>query len=177
MRGHAIRAARKLTLLLATLALTFPVALATAQPAQAAAFVHWRSARLPLNGQITGASEQIAITGTIDVTVVTRANPGGGGTARIISSLGRTTGVGATTGARYLFVGADVDVVSWPPDPVTPLVVRPTFLQISPFFPPNPIVPPHPIDFVSVGALVTSDGEINDIFATINLIENPDNPS
>lgn len=185
MRGPAVRdvrrrVARRLCPLVAALALTGPLTLAGAQPAGAAAVafpaVHVRTATLALSGRITGAQEKIDITGSLFVTVVTRTNTGGGGTARIISALGPTTGVGQTTGGRYLFVGADSDVVSWPPGPVTPLIASPTFLQINPFFPPGPVVPPHPIDFVRVGVTVTGDGEIDDIVALINLIEDPDNP-
>ncbi|WP_416976432.1 hypothetical protein [Streptomyces sp. T028] len=183
MRGHAIRAARKLTarklfLLVAALGLTVPLALTTAPPAGATALpaLHVRTANLPLSGEITGASEKIDITGSLAVTVITRTNPGGGGTAQFISALGPTTGVGQTTGGTYWFVGADNDVAAWPPDPVSPVIVTPTFLQISPFYPPGPIVPPHPITFVKVAALITGDGEINDIAALLNLIENPDSP-
>ncbi|WP_460066950.1 hypothetical protein [Streptomyces sp. YKOK-I1] len=183
MRGHAVRAARKrvarrLCLFVAALALTVPVGLAAAPPAGAAAVafpaVHVRTATLPLSGLITGADENIAVTGSLSVTVVTRTAPGGGGTARIISALGPTTGVGQTTGGRYLFVGADSDLVTYPPDPITPLIASPAFLQIDPFVPPNPIVPPHPISFLKVGVVVTSAGEINDIVALLNQIEGPD---
>ncbi|MEU3614159.1 hypothetical protein ABZ725_17805 [Streptomyces sp. NPDC006872] len=168
MRGHAIRAARKLTLFIAALGLTVPAALATAQPAQAALIVHVRTATLPLSGSITGASEQIAVTGSITVTVLTRTNTGGGGTAQIISRLGGTSGIGATTGARYLFVGADNNTVSWPPGPIAPLTVFPRFLQINPFFPPDPIVPPHPIAPVRVDVSVTETGVIDSIDAELD---------
>ncbi|MEU1511941.1 hypothetical protein ABZ490_07235 [Streptomyces sp. NPDC005811] len=55
-----------------------------------------------------------------------------------------------------------------------PLIASPTFLQISPFFPSGPVVPPHPISFLKVGVVVTPAGEIDDIVALLNLVENPD---
>ncbi|MGM9379852.1 hypothetical protein [Streptomyces antibioticus] len=178
MRGHAIRAARtftvKLSLLLAVLGLAVPSAVAAAaQPARAghaapaALGVDWRSATIALSGPIAGASEQINLTGTIHVTVVTRTGVDGGGTAQVISSLGNTRGVGAVTGATYRFVGADVDRVTVPPNPIAPLTVLPTFLQINPVLPPNPIVPPNPIAPVRVLVSLTATGGIAGIDASL----------
>ena len=167
MRRHAIRAARRLCLFVAALGLTAPVGLATAQPAQAAEIVHRSTVTLPLSGVVTGASEQIDVTGSISVAVTTWAKAGGGGKAQIVSALGDTTGVGRTTGATYSFGGADVDAVSWPPDPVLPLTVHPEFLVAGPYVPPAPLVPPNPIKFVRVLVDVAATGEINGIDAEL----------
>ncbi|MET9098527.1 MULTISPECIES: hypothetical protein [Streptomyces] len=177
MRGHAIRAARtftvKISLLLAVLGLAVPSATAAAaQPARAGHAVptlgvDWRSVTIALSGPIAGASEQINLTGTLHVTVVTRTGADGGGTAQVISSLGNTRGVGAVTGATYRFVGADVDRVTVPPNPITPLLVLPTFLQINPVLPPNPVVPPNPIAPVRVLVSLTATGGIAGIDASL----------
>ncbi|WP_333765060.1 hypothetical protein [Streptomyces sp. IBSBF 2390] len=171
MRGRLTRAVTRVSLAVALLGLIAPTATAAAQPAQT---VRTRTVLLPLNGTFDEAgAEPIAITGSIRVTVITRTNPGGGGTALINSALGRTTGIGQETGGTYRFAGADATTRSYPPGPITPLVFKPVFLK---FWPPGPIVPPHPIRPVQVGVLVAGNGNITNISATIDRgIENPDN--
>ncbi|AWW41975.1 hypothetical protein [Streptomyces cadmiisoli] len=166
MRGRLVTAATKTSIVLALLGLTTPAVPATAQPAQVAQLVHARTVLLPLNGTFDEEdAEPIDITGSIRVTVVTRTAPGGGGTARIVSNLGRTIGIGEDTGARYRFAGADIDTVAYPPDPVTPLTIRPTFLK---FWPPGPIVPPNPIQPVEVNVTLAANGTINSITAEVD---------
>jgi hypothetical protein len=166
MRRHAIRAARRLCLLVAALGLAVPMGLAGAAPAQAAQRLpHWRTATLPLSGVLTGESELIAVTGSISVAVLTWAKASGGGKAQIVSALGETTGVGRTTGDTYSFGGADIDTVSFPSFPIGPLTVHPTFLEVSPYNPPDPFVPPHPVSPVRVAVGVTGSGEITSIDA------------
>ncbi|MFE6760431.1 hypothetical protein ACFVDQ_43755 [Streptomyces sp. NPDC057684] len=147
-----------------------------AQPAHAVqavqAAVHTRTAVLPLHGTFFEfGAERIDITGSLRVTVVTRSTAGGGGTAHIVSSLSRTTGIGQVSGATYRFIGADSNQVAYPPDPITPLIVNPTFLKLfppGPIVPPNPIVPPHPIQPVRVSVALAANGAINAITASIN---------
>ncbi|GAA5029045.1 hypothetical protein GCM10023335_67560 [Streptomyces siamensis] len=145
-----------------------------AHAAQAVQAVHTRTAVLALHGtflELGAGAEPIDITGSLRVTVVTRSAAGGGGTAHIVSSLSRTTGIGQTSGATYRFIGADVDDVAYPPGPIAPLPVNPTFLKFwppGPIVPPNPIVPPHPIQPVSVAVTLAADGAINAITASID---------
>ncbi|MFI5877623.1 hypothetical protein ACIBAH_35435 [Streptomyces sp. NPDC051445] len=169
MRGNLLRAFGKIFLLVALLGLALPAAGASAS----AQVIHRRTEVLALSGTFASAVEPVTLTGRIRVSVTTRTNPGGGGTATITSQLINTTGIGQDSGRRYRYIGADRTVVAWPPGPVIPLAVFPTFLE---FFPPDPIVPPHPIKPVTVLTTVLADGSIDSISATVGrLIENPDN--
>ncbi|MCF3132848.1 hypothetical protein [Streptomyces olivochromogenes] len=174
MRRHALRATKKTCLLVAALGLALPAAGASAQttprkvapalaPAAAAVGVHFATADLALSGPLTLDKEHVDVTGRITVTVVTRANAGGGGTAQIISSLRDTTGVGRTTHGTYRFFGASTDTVSWPPEPVSPVVVSPRFLV----FPPGPVVPPNPVRPVRVTVILKENGKISNISARV----------
>lgn len=170
MRGHLTRAATRASVALALLGLATPTVPAMAQPAHAVqaaqAAVHTRTAVLPLHGTFFElGAERIDITGSLRVTVVTRTAAGGGGTAQIVSSLSRTTGIGQVSRGTYRFIGADSNQVTFPPGPVTPLTVNPTFLKL---YPPGPIVPPHPIQPVTVAVTLAANGAINAITATIN---------
>ncbi|MFC9294982.1 hypothetical protein ACFTWH_16845 [Streptomyces sp. NPDC057011] len=170
MRGHLSRAAMKVCLVLAMLGLVIPT---TSSAAQAAQVVHRRTVVLPLSGTFGGlGSEPIDVTGSIRVSVVTETEPGSGGTARVRSTLLRTTGIGQATGTFYRFVGSATNVAAWPPGPIAPLTFNPTFFQI---FPPGPILPPHPIRPVIVSVTLAPDGAIDGIGAQVDpgSIDNP----
>jgi hypothetical protein len=174
MRGHPRRAVTKIFLLVALLGLTLPTATASATTSTSAQIIHRRTEVLPLSGTLLfNLPEPVDVTGRIRVTVVTRTNPGGGGTATITSQLLNTTGIGQDSGGRYRFVGAARNIVAWPPDPISPLTVFPRFLVI---YPPGPVVPPHPIQPVRVTTTILADGTIADISANLaGGIEGPDN--
>ncbi|GEC06807.1 hypothetical protein SSP24_44620 [Streptomyces spinoverrucosus] len=162
MRGNRIRAATKISLALALLGLVTPTVTAAAQPAQT---IQTRTVVLPLSGTFDEPdAEPINITGSIRVTVITQTNPGGGGTARIVSNLRRTTGVGEETGDTYRFAGADVATRAYPPDPITPLEITPVFLK---FWPPGPVLPPNPVRPVEIVVSVAGNGAITDISAEV----------
>jgi hypothetical protein len=164
MRGHPTRAVTKIFLLVALLGLTLPTATASATTSTSAQIIHRRTAVLALSGTVLSTlPEPVDVTGRIRVTVVTQTNPGGGGTATINSQLLNTTGIGQESGGRYRFVGADRNIVAFPPGPISPTVF-PRFLAI---FPPGPVVPPHPIQPVRVGTTILADGTIDDIEADI----------
>lgn len=165
MRGHLARAAMKACLVLAVLGLTLPLA---ATPA-AAQEIHRQTVVLPLSGTFRAfGSEPIDVTGSVRVRVVTETEPGSGGTARVTSTMLRTTGIGQVSGDLYRFVGSDTNVVAYPPDPVAPLTFHPTFHSIWPPDPIIPIVPPHPIQPVIVDVTLAPDGAINSIGALID---------
>ncbi|MFE1230076.1 hypothetical protein [Streptomyces sp. NPDC058745] len=178
MRGHLTRAATKAGLVLATLGLVTTAATATAA-ARPAPITDRETVVLPLSGTFRAfSSEPIDITGSIRIRVVTETDSGGGGTARVTSTLLNTTGTGEVSGDSYRFVGSDTDEVAWPPDPITPLTFNPTFFKIvppHPIVPPNPIVPPHPIQPVIVDVTLAPDGAIDGISARVDpgTIDNP----
>ncbi|MFD7322998.1 hypothetical protein ACFV9D_18205 [Streptomyces sp. NPDC059875] len=165
MRGHLTRAATKVSLVLAVLGLVTTTATTTAA-ARPAQLIHRQTVVLPLSGTF-GAffSEPIDITGSIRVRVVTETEPDGGGTARVTSTLLRTTGTGEVSGDAYRFVGSDTDEVAWPPAPITPLTFNPTFFKI---YPPDPILPPHPVQPVIVDVTLAPDGAIENISALVD---------
>ncbi|MFJ8633625.1 hypothetical protein [Streptomyces sp. NPDC093568] len=175
MRGHPLRVVSKICLMVALLGLALPTttASASASASASAQTIHRRTAVLGLSGTLlfTGP-EPVDVTGSIRITVVTRTEPGGGGTAQITSQLRNTTGVGQDSGGLYHFVGTDNNVVEYPPGPISPLAVFPTFLKI---YPPDPILPPHPIQPVRVLTTIDQDGTIDNITAEISNFE-PDNP-
>ncbi|WP_327429521.1 hypothetical protein [Streptomyces sp. NBC_01236] len=171
MRGHLTRAATIGSLALAVLGPAAPAVSAAAQPlravtaVRAVSAVHTRTVVLPLSGTFSGAdAEPIGITDSIRVTVVTSADSGGGGTVRVISTLDNATGTGSVSGAIYRFVGADYTKVAFPPAPITPVTVDPTFLKI---IPPVPVQPVQHVQPVRVAVTVTADGTISDITASI----------
>ncbi|MFF5447084.1 hypothetical protein [Streptomyces sp. NPDC012888] len=165
MRGHLARAAKKVCLVLAMLGLTLSVATTPA----AAQDIHRRTVVLPLSGTFRAfGSEPIDVTGSIRVRVVTETEPDSGGTARVTSTLLRTTGIGQVSGNLYRLVGSDTNVVAFPPGPITPLTFRPTFYNIYPPDPIIPIVPPHPIQPVIVNVTLAPDGAITNIGALID---------
>jgi len=173
MGGHPLRAISKICLIVALLGLTLPMTTASAS----AAILHRRTELLALSGTLFSGPERVDVTGSIRVTVVTRSDPGGGGSADITSQLVNTTGIGQTGGGRYRFVGADHNTVAYPPDPVTPVAVFPTFLKIYPsglVVPPNPIVPPNPVRPVRIRTAIAQDGSIDNITAEVfEVDENP----
>ncbi|MEU9033440.1 hypothetical protein AB0D45_00760 [Streptomyces sp. NPDC048352] len=169
MRG-LLRTARKAGLVLAMLGLTLSVA------SPPAAADDRRTVVLPLSGTFrTFGSEPIDVTGSISIRVATETAQGGGGTARVTSTLLRTTGVGQVSGGLYRFVGSDTNVVAWPPGPVTPLTFHPRFYNVWPPDPVIPIVPPHPIQPVIVDVSLAPDGTITHIGALIDpgSVDNP----
>ncbi|MCJ1680622.1 hypothetical protein MTF65_25390 [Streptomyces sp. APSN-46.1] len=175
MRGHLTRAVTKACLVLAMLGLVIPTTTTTAA-AQRAQVLHRQTVVLPLSGTFrTFGSEPIDVTGSIRVRVVTETEPGGGGTARVTSTLLRTTGIGQVSGDTYRLVGSDTDVVAFPPGPISPLTFRPTFYNIFPPDPIIPIVPPHPIQPVIVRVTLAPDGAIDGIGAQIDpgTVDNP----
>ncbi|MBW5485920.1 hypothetical protein [Streptomyces bambusae] len=170
MRGHLARAARKVCLVLALLGLTLSVAVPPAAADDRQTVV------LPLSGTFRSfSSEPIDVTGSVRVRVVTETAPGGGGTARVTSTLLRTTGIGQVSGGLYRFVGSDTNVAAWPPDPITPLTFHPRFYNIYPPDPIIPTVPPHPIRPVIVDVTLTPDGTITNIGAMVDpgSVDNP----
>ncbi|MEU9864768.1 hypothetical protein AB0D99_28215 [Streptomyces sp. NPDC047971] len=178
MRGPFTRAATKAGFILATLGLATTAATTTAaaQPAQE---IDRETVVLPLSGTFGALfSEPIDITGSVRVRVVTDPEPGGGGTARVTSTLLNTTGIGEVSGDSYRFVGSDTNEVTYPPGPVTPLTFRPTFFKVfppGPVVPPNPILPPHPVQPVIVDVSLAPDGAIEGISARVDpgLFDNP----
>ncbi|MGW4908719.1 hypothetical protein [Streptomyces sp. NPDC004270] len=174
MRRNALRLAGRVCLLTAALGLTLPgtVGTATAEPtrtarAAAAVLPQFRSVSLPISGTFAGPRENVRITGTLDVTVITLPAAAGGGTAQIISSLDDTSGTGDPSGARYDLVGAERVDLPFSAGATTTLKARPSFLLIPPVIPPDPVVPPNPIRPVTVSVTVTSTGVINAITATV----------
>ncbi|MEV7390644.1 MULTISPECIES: hypothetical protein [unclassified Streptomyces] len=173
MRRNALRRAGNVCLLTAALGLTVPATAGAAAAGQPDRTVRTAAAALPqvrtvsrsLSGLVAGPSENINLTGTIDITVITLPATAGGGTAQIISSLDDTTGTGATSGRKYLFVGAHRDNVTFASGATTTIDVTPNFLLVSPVVPPNPVVPPQQIKPVRVSVTVTSAGVIDSILA------------
>ncbi|MFD9412992.1 hypothetical protein ACFWBN_39160 [Streptomyces sp. NPDC059989] len=163
-----MRAATRIGLVAAVMCLATPTLTAEA------AAVNSRTVVLPLNGTFEEpGAEPIDITGSIRVRVVTRTEPGRGGTAHIVSTLQRTTGTGEDTGATYRFAGTDVAFRTFPPVPVTPLDINPVFLK---FWPPTPILPPHPVRPVNVEVTLAADGTINAITAEVGNGSPPPQP-
>ncbi|MFG2956127.1 hypothetical protein ACGF5O_20680 [Streptomyces sp. NPDC048291] len=174
MRRNTPRLAGHVCLLTAALGLTVPATAgtATAGPARtaravAAALPQVRSVSLPIRGTFKGPRENIAVTGTLDVSVITVPSAAGGGTAQIISSLDDTSGTGDPSGGAYDVVGAHRDSLPFSAAATTTLKVRPLFLLLSPLVPPNPVVPPNPIRPVTVSVTVDSTGVIGAVTATV----------
>ncbi|MFK0283980.1 hypothetical protein ACIQVL_26455 [Streptomyces sp. NPDC090499] len=174
MRRNALRLAAHVGLLTAALALTVPAAAGAAATgptrtvrAAAAAVPRVRSVSLPIRGTFKGPRENIAVTGTLDVSVITVPNAAGGGTAQIISSLDDASGTGDPSGGAYDLVGAHRDSLPFSAAGTTTLKVRPLFLLLSPLVPPNPVVPPNPIRPVTVSVTVDSTGAIGAVTATV----------
>ncbi|MBW8792805.1 MAG: hypothetical protein JF597_04205 [Streptomyces sp.] len=176
MRRNALRLAGNVCLLAAALGLTVPATAGTAtagpaRTARAAALPQVRSVSLPIKGVFRGPSENIAVTGTLDVSVITLPDAAGGGTAQIISSLDDTSGTGDPSGTAYDLVGAHRDTLPFSAAATTTLKVRPAFLLVSRAVPPNPVVPPNPIRPVTVSVTLGSTGAIGAVTATVG---NPD---
>ncbi|MFB6614857.1 hypothetical protein ACFCV9_11690 [Streptomyces sp. NPDC056367] len=173
MRGHLARAATKACLVMAMLGMTLSVASAPASADDRQTVV------LPLSGTFrTFGTEPIDVTGSISVRVVTENGPGGGGTARVTSTLLRTTGIGQVSGGLYRFVGSDTNLAAYPPDPITPVTFHPRFYNVwppDPVVPPHPILPPHPIQPVIVDVTLGPDGKINHVGALVDpgTVDNP----
>ncbi|MGY5007536.1 hypothetical protein ACWCY6_05515 [Streptomyces sp. 900105755] len=174
MRRNAPRLTAHVGLLTAALALTVPATAgpAAAGPARTARAVavavpQVRSVRLSIRGTFKGPAENIAVTGTLDVSVITVPNAAGGGTAQIISSLDDTSGTGNPSGGTYDLVGADRGSLPFSAAATTTLKINPRFLLISPIVPPNPVVPPNPIRPVTVSVTLASTGAIGAVTATV----------
>ncbi|MET8631118.1 hypothetical protein ABZW30_46840 [Kitasatospora sp. NPDC004669] len=130
--------------------------------------VHFKHVRLPLSGTIAGTTENIAVTGTLDVRVRTLAG-GNDIDVQVVSRLINTTGRGLTSGRTYRFVGTDTERTEVPPTPIR-LTFNPTFLEFppNPIIPPVPIVPPQPIKFLTLSVSLAGDGSIGAVAATVN---------
>ncbi|MEU8528484.1 MULTISPECIES: hypothetical protein [Streptomyces] len=168
MRGHLARAATKAGLVLALLGLVIPTT-ATTAAARPAQDIHRLTVVLPLSGTFRAfGTEAIDVTGNIRVSVVTDTEPEGGGTARVTSTMLRTTGIGQVSGGLYRFVGSDTNEIAWPPGPIDPLTFNPRFFSIYPPDPIIPTLPPHPIQPVIVDVTLAPDGAIDSIGALID---------